>query len=253
MLRFDITAVVLVACLFNFGDAAITGWAAPSIISSASGNADDITIAEDKALEDTVATFNATSNNGTVASYELVTTGTPFVLNSTTGVLTLTSALDFESQINHTIAVKATDDGGADGTATVVITVTDINEATPTFGATSYTVCVTDGLVAGTRVTTFSATDADTADTITYSIHSGNNNTDLTISAAELKVASGKTLDKNTTDTYYLVIHAVDSVGTVRTGSATYTVNVETSCNSEAAALTMTFITLFLALIASLN
>jgi Ethanolamine utilization protein EutJ (predicted chaperonin) len=47
---------------------------------------------------------------------------------------------------------RATDDGGAVGTATVVITVSDVNEATPTFGATSYTVCVPDGLVAGNSV-----------------------------------------------------------------------------------------------------
>ncbi|XP_060575669.1 protocadherin beta-8-like isoform X1 [Ruditapes philippinarum] len=253
MLRSYITAVVLVACLSHFGDAAITGWTEPSTISGATGEADNIQIAEDTALEATIATFNATSD-GTVESYELVTTDTPFVLNSTTGELTLSTALDFETQINHTIEVKATDSADAVGTATVVITVTDVNEAAPTFGATSFSVCVTDGSAAGTSIITFSATDTDTGDSIVYSIDSGNNGTDLAIAGSQLKVDTGKTLDKNRTDTYYLVILATDTVATVRSGSATYTINVETSCSrSKAAALTMTFMTLFLALIASLN
>ncbi|XP_060575670.1 protocadherin-3-like isoform X2 [Ruditapes philippinarum] len=252
MLRSYITAVVLVACLSHFGDAAITGWTEPSTISGATGEADNIQIAEDTALEATIATFNATSD-GTVESYELVTTDTPFVLNSTTGELTLSTALDFETQINHTIEVKATDSADAVGTATVVITVTDVNEAAPTFGATSFSVCVTDGSAADTSVTTFSATDEDSGDTITYSINSGDTNTNFKIATAELQVNTGNTLERATTATYTLVVHAADDDSPSLTGSATYTVNVQTSCSSGAAALTMTFITLFLALISSLN
>ncbi|XP_060599483.1 protocadherin beta-15-like, partial [Ruditapes philippinarum] len=236
--------------------AQITGWTGPSVIATASGTATGINQDEDTATGTTIATFVATPSGGdSIASYELLTTGTPFEISSPAGVLTLSTALDFETTTTYTIEVKATDNNGTpnSGTATLVITVTDVNEATPTFSATSYTVCVTDASAAGTTVTTFSATDADTSDTITYSINTGNTNTDFEIATAELKVATGKTLDRNTTASYTLVIHAEDSVATVRTGSATYTVNVQTSCSSGAAALTITFITLFLALISSLN
>jgi hypothetical protein len=86
-------------------DATISGWTGPSAIGSASGEADNIQVAENIAVGDAIAIFNATSD-GTVDSYLLETAGTPFVINSTSGELTLNTALDFETQINHTIEVK---------------------------------------------------------------------------------------------------------------------------------------------------
>jgi hypothetical protein len=82
-------------------------------------------------------------------------------------------------------------------------------------------------------------------------ILAGDDSNDFQISTAELQVKIGETLDRATNATYELIIHATDSGSLI--GSATYTVNVQTSCSSGAAALTMTFITLFLALISSLN
>ncbi|XP_060571561.1 protocadherin beta-4-like [Ruditapes philippinarum] len=251
MLRSYITAVVLVACLFNCGDAVITGWTSPSVIATTSGTAGGISIAENTALDTTISTFTATSH-GAVTSYTLLTPGTPFSLVTVTGVLKLSTALDYETTISYTIEVEATDDASAVGTATVVITITDVNEA-PAFSQISYNVCATDGSAADTSVTTFSASDEDANDVITYVFASGNVNTDFKIATAELKVNTAKTLDRAITATYTLVVHATDDGSPGLTGTATYTVNVQTSC-SGTAALTMTFITLFLAsLISSLN
>ncbi|XP_060596895.1 protocadherin alpha-3-like [Ruditapes philippinarum] len=244
--------VVLAVNLFEFGDAEITGWTKPSVISGASGTATGISKAEDVAVDSEIAEFTATPTGSgvSISGYELLTTNTPFEMSG--AKLNLKSELNFESASSYVIEVKATDTASEVGTATVTITITDVNEAAPAFGKTSYTVCVADGSAAGTSVTTFSATDEDTANTISYSINSGDTNSDFKVSTADLEVNTGKTLDMATTATFTLVIHATDDGSPAQSGSATYTVNVQTSCNG-AAALTVTFMTLLLALIVSLN
>ncbi|XP_060575777.1 protocadherin alpha-1-like [Ruditapes philippinarum] len=247
-----VVIVVLAVNLFEFGDAQIGGWTSPAGITGASGVATDVTKAEDVAVGDEIVKFTANpSTSQSISSYELLTADTPFAISSTNGSLTLSSSLDYESTPSYVIQVKATDSASQVGTATLTITVTDVNEA-PVFGETSYTVCVADGSAADTSVTTFSATDQDSGDVITYTINSGDTNSDFKISTADLQVNTGKTLDMATTATYTLVIHATDDGSPAQSGSATYTVNVQTSCNG-AAALTVTFMTLLLALIVSLN
>lgn len=240
--------VVLAVNLFEFGDAQITGWDEPAGITGASGVATDVEKAEDVAVGDEIVKFTATASSGeTISSYELLTADTPFAISSTDGSLTLSSALDYESTPSYVIQVKATDSASQVGTATLTITVTDVNEA-PVFGETSYTVCVADGSAADTSVTTFSATDQDSGDVITYTINSGDTNSDFKISTADLQVNAGKTLDMSTTSKYTLIVHATDDDGTAKTGSSTFTINVQSSCNG-AAALTVTLMTLLLALI----
>jgi hypothetical protein len=88
-------------------DAQITGWTKPSVISGADGTATGISKAEDTAVGETIAEFAATPTSpDTIASYELLTAGTPFSLSSPGGVLTLSSALDFETTSSHVIKVK---------------------------------------------------------------------------------------------------------------------------------------------------
>ncbi|XP_060563058.1 cadherin-1-like [Ruditapes philippinarum] len=255
MMRYSITVVLLATCLFKSGDAQITGWTKPSTIATATGTATGISKAEDTAVGETIAEFEATPTaSDTIASYKLLTTGMPFSLSSPGGVLTLASALDFETKSSYVIEVKATDskDTATSGTATLTITVTDVIEEAPEFGQTSYTVCVVDGSAADTSVTTFSASDKNTADTITYTISSGDTNSDFKISTAELQVNTGKTLDMAKTAKYTLVVYATDNGSPVKTGTATYTINVQSSCNG-AAALTVTLMALLIALLVSLN
>ncbi len=52
-----------------------------------------------------------------------------FSINSSTGDIASTSALDFESASSHSLNIQATDEGGLTATAVVQITVTDIPEA----------------------------------------------------------------------------------------------------------------------------
>jgi hypothetical protein len=88
-------------------DAQLTGWTAPSTIGTASGTATGISKAEDTAVGETIATFTATPTSpDTIASYELLTADTPFKISSPGGLLTLTSALDFETKSSYVIEVK---------------------------------------------------------------------------------------------------------------------------------------------------
>ncbi|XP_060575675.1 uncharacterized protein LOC132733095 [Ruditapes philippinarum] len=105
MLRFDITAVVLVACLFNFGDAAVTGWNTPGGITGGGGAATDIAKDENTALNAVIVTFEATGD-AAITGYALVSTNTPFSLDTSSGELTLTTALDYETATSHTVEVE---------------------------------------------------------------------------------------------------------------------------------------------------
>jgi hypothetical protein len=87
---------------------------------------------------------------------------------------------------------------------------------------------------------------------LNQNILAGDTNSDFKISTAELQVNTGKTLATSRTAKYTLVIHATDDGTPMKTGTATYTVNVQAACNG-AAALTVTLLTLLLALLASLN
>ncbi|XP_052814000.1 cadherin-related hmr-1-like [Mya arenaria] len=132
-------------------------------------------------------------------------------------------------------ATRATDDGGgAVGTATITLPITDVNEA-PTYANAQNEACAVDNSAADTVIGTYTATDQDSGDTITYSINSGNTNTDFTYGTdGKIKVATSKTLDMSTTATYTLVLHATDDDGTALTGSSTVTVSVQAACGAGA-------------------
>ena len=69
-----------------------------------------------------------------------------FDVNSTSGVISLKKSLDREKLDTHTLTIQATDGGGeqADQTATVVITVKDVNDAPPVFTKSLYNFSATE-------------------------------------------------------------------------------------------------------------
>ncbi|XP_045179512.1 protocadherin Fat 1-like [Mercenaria mercenaria] len=245
--------VILCCAALYATDAQITGWAVPSINGASGTGATAITFPENQATGATSTTFSATPTSpDTIASYTLVTSGTPFSIASSTGVLTLDSALDFETTATYILKIKAVDNNGTpnSGTATVTITVTDIDDTAPTFSDSSYTACVADASTAGQSVTTLTATDQD-AGTVTYSISSGNTNSHFKFSAAQLQVNTGATLDQSTTASYTLIVHAVDDDTPANTATTTVTVTVG-DCSS-ATAMTFSVMTILVALVVSLH
>ncbi|XP_060607921.1 protocadherin Fat 3-like [Ruditapes philippinarum] len=240
-----ISVIILVffSALEN-GDAAITGWTEPSITGAADGPG-TLTVPEDQALNTIIVTYVATTDAASI-TYSLVTAVTPFAL-SEAGELTITAALDFESETSYTLHVKAEDNNAGVGTATIVVTVTDVVDTPPVFSAT-YTPCILDGSQEDATLTTVQATPADGATIALYSITDGNIGPAFKIDATSglIQVATGFTLDKSTLATYELAVEATDDATPTNTGTTTVTATVKDVCDNGSSSVTFSAFLLLL-------
>ncbi|XP_052814144.1 cadherin-related family member 1-like [Mya arenaria] len=215
-------------------NAAVTEWTAPGAISGATGGFTILAanaIAEGSAAG--TALFTATATVGGTASYVLVNdAGGKGTIDASSGVVSLATGqtLDFATDATLIFEVEATDsvDSGT-GTATITLPISNV---APAYAEAQFTACVEDNSGADTLVGTYTATDA--SNTITYSINSGDTNSDFVYGTdGTLKVATSKTLDKGTMATYTLVLHAADPEPLA--GSATVTLSVESTCSGAEA------------------
>ncbi|XP_060602144.1 cadherin-23-like isoform X2 [Ruditapes philippinarum] len=195
-------------------------------------------IAEDAAASTSVSTIACTDNDAdspnNVVTYSIVGGDDGnFVIDGTTGVVTLvatTPTIDREVTPTYQILVEAADGGtpSLSTTTTLTITLTDVNDNDPVFSTADTTVSIDEDDNVGTIVTTVIATDQDSgnAGSFTYSIFSGNVDSNLAVDSNTGDVKLVGVLDFETTPQYILTIHAIDKLATVRTGSATLTINV---------------------------
>uniref|UniRef100_A0A8C9NCX9 Cadherin domain-containing protein n=1 Tax=Serinus canaria TaxID=9135 RepID=A0A8C9NCX9_SERCA len=143
-----------------------------------------------------------TSVMGLETSYKLV------------GSLVLSSALDRETAASHQLVLLASDRGtpSLNSTATVLITVLDVNDNSPVFSSPEYHVHVKESIPIGSRITEISAKDCDagTNAEITYAIISGNDRGHFCLDARTGSVNLTKTLDYEDTMKFTLVIQATD-------------------------------------------
>ncbi|MDF3129968.1 DUF4347 domain-containing protein [Kiritimatiellaeota bacterium B1221] len=180
-------------------------------------------IAEDAAINDAVLTMAATGDtNGLIWS---LAGGTPFAINSSTGVIRVNGALDRETTPSYTLSVSVDDeDAGstADDTESVVITLTDINDTAPDItsngGGATASISVNEGTSA---VTTVVATDADTTGTVSYEIVTGDDGDDFSIisNSGALSFASTpdfeNPVDADLNNIYTVTVRATDGVNSV--------------------------------------
>ena len=74
----------------------------------------------------------ATDSNGDTLTYMLEgTDAASFGIDSGTGQLSTSAALDYETKDTYSVVVKATDPDGLSGTIDVTINVTDVDEPVP--------------------------------------------------------------------------------------------------------------------------
>ena len=156
------------------------------------------------------------------------------------GVISVSGALDHETSAYYTLRIEATDtaesgvsgDEADTGTTDLRVNVGDVNEADPVIeGSPTADAFVTTGATGGTEVTTVVVTDADTSQTFTYAITSGNTGDAFAIDDnGVITVASGTTLNRTTTATYDLEVtvtdNGVDASGTAATKSDTQNIKV---------------------------
>uniref|UniRef100_A0A673FW13 Cadherin EGF LAG seven-pass G-type receptor 3-like n=1 Tax=Sinocyclocheilus rhinocerous TaxID=307959 RepID=A0A673FW13_9TELE len=120
--------------------------------------------------------------------YRLTGTGTdtPFVINAATGWVTVSSELDRESVEHYFFGVEARDYGAPplSATASVTITVMDVNDNRPEFLQKEYYVRLNEDAAVGTSVVSITAVDRDVNSAVTYQITGGNTRNRFAISTA---------------------------------------------------------------------
>ena len=145
-----------------------------------------------------------------------------------TGVITVVGDLDYESQCSYTFQVIATDNGGLEATATVEITVTNVNEHAPTFQSFSNPV-ISDAFVPNDFVMTITATDPDkcptqssAAGTVTYDIEGSAGSYRIEAGTGVIRVNTAVSVGITT-----ITVRASDNDGTGMTADREVTITVE--------------------------
>ncbi|GAA5497581.1 hypothetical protein Rhal01_03777 [Rubritalea halochordaticola] len=179
-------------------------------------------VAEDAAIGTSVGTVTASdANYGEALTFSITAgnAGGEFVIDSATGEITAAAALDYETSSQYTLTVEVSD-GGLSDNATFTVNVSDVNEA-PVASDTS--VSVAEDSIAGTSITTVTATDSDAGDTLTYAITAGNDGS-FAINSATGEVTLATMVDYEVTETYTLTVTATDSGALSDTASVNVTV-----------------------------
>ncbi|PAA73840.1 hypothetical protein BOX15_Mlig023527g6 [Macrostomum lignano] len=146
-------------------------------------------------------------------SYAVQPSSAPFLAKPDTGQLALMAPLDREKQDQLTFYVLANDSVHIT-TATVYVTVSDVNDVVPTFYQFAPSLNVSEGLSVGSLLTTVQAYDNDTGlfGTVHYRILSGNDGRFfINETTGELRLA--RTLDRDVAggSAYSLLIEAFDN------------------------------------------
>lgn len=105
-----------------------------------------------------VYTVSATDDDGDSLTFT-VTGSVDFLLNPTTGVVTLADALDYESTSVYYLTIRASESNGGVATTNLNITVIDQTSDSPQFLSTPYTVNIGENLPVGTTVIKVVASD----------------------------------------------------------------------------------------------
>ncbi|NXP33060.1 PCD23 protein, partial [Leiothrix lutea] len=142
-----------------------------------------------------------------------------FLIDSARGILATNTGLDYENTssyretaASHQLVLLASDHGtpSLNSTATVLITVLDVNDNPPVFSSPEYHVHVKESIPIGSHITEVSAKDCDAGGNaeITYAIISGNDRGHFCLDGRTGSVNLMKTLDYEDTTKFTLVIQA---------------------------------------------
>ncbi|NWS23637.1 PCD23 protein, partial [Polioptila caerulea] len=142
-----------------------------------------------------------------------------FLIDSVRGILATNTGLDYESTssyretaASHQLVLLASDHGtpSLNSTATVLITVLDVNDNPPVFSSPEYHVHVKESIPIGSHITEVSAKDCDagTNAEIIYAIISGNDRGHFCLDVRTGSVNLTKMLDYEDTMKFTLVIQA---------------------------------------------
>lgn len=151
-------------------------------------------------------------------NYTITNTGTPFNLNG--DQLRTTQVFDFETQDSYAITVTTNDGRGGVYTKTFTITVNDLNENAAPSDILLSNSSVDEESPIGTLIGTLTTTDADAADTHTYTL---SGTTAFAINDAALELA--EVPDFETQASYQLTITTDDGNGGTFSKAFTISIN----------------------------
>ena len=173
------------------------------------------TVAENTASGTNIgAAIAATDADDDTLTYTLGgTDASSFTIVSTSGQLQRRAALDYETKSSYSVSVSVSDGNGGSDSIAVTIGVTDVNE-TPSFATETATLSIAENTASGTNIgDAFQATDPDSGDTLTYSLHRGDAGV-FRINASTGQLRTHGALDFETKKVYNnLAIRATDSKG----------------------------------------
>ncbi|XP_075073149.1 cadherin-23 [Mixophyes fleayi] len=141
-----------------------------------------------------------------------------FIVGFRDGILRTVVNLDRETMASYNLILEAIDNGPAGnrktGTATVLVTVLDINDNKPIFLKSSYEATVPENVREFSSIVQLEATDADEGENgrIWYNIISGNNKNNFRIDVSTgLLMRGAQALDRETNASHVLVVEAYNS------------------------------------------
>ncbi|CAH3197872.1 unnamed protein product, partial [Porites evermanni] len=175
-------------------------------------------------------TVSATDDDGDAISFSIYGVGSElFSVHSSSGVVSLAGALDYETVSGYTLTIRASDANGGVATTSLYVDVVNQNDD-PTFLGTPYSSKVDENLVSGSTVLKLTATDQDASDSLSYSIAGTNSGHFAVSSFFSIHLTSGvvaltTVLDYEVTSLYTLTVRVSDSNGGVVTTSLTVTVS----------------------------
>jgi len=136
----------------------------------------EVSVSEDISITGLVLTVLATDNDrgsNAAVTYSIQSSfATLFTIGMTSGHITTLQRLDRETMSFYEFLVFAVDGGGRSGQATVLLTISDVNDNTPQFTDSSYSITIPNSLSVNTPFLQLSAEDNDNGEnsTLVYSV-----------------------------------------------------------------------------------
>ena len=186
----------------------------PYFISSNITHVSEHAVTDDIITTIMVADLDAGSNSKVSFSLVKLDAFAPFSLGADDGVLRVSGSLDREVRDSYVVKVIASDQGHPSKRAelTLTVIVDDFNDHAPVFQAGVSMVPIFENIPIGSEVVRFLAIDRDQGSNaeVRYSIVAGNENGKFELNPMNGVLSTIRSLDRETTSNYTLVIRASD-------------------------------------------
>jgi hypothetical protein len=178
---------------------------APSLLNTLAASS----FAENVSTGIIIATASASDPESQAITYSLSGTGSEYFAIDSSGNVTLSAGLDYETATSYTLTLNASD--GVNTTSSdLIITVDDVNEA-PSLSSSLAASSFAENTATGTTIATASASDPE-SQTLTYSLSGTGSENFAVDSSGNVTLVAG--LDYETASSFNLTLSASDGVNT---------------------------------------